>query len=522
MLAWALVQLPATPSYAAPELHQTAALADARDPTGQKAAAVADAILHAKVRKARTLRLIEPGRVLSGDPRTREEETLERSRAAFADGRRAYDALNLDEAIARLGQAVNLYQQTGPLLGDAEELLNALVYLGSALTLRGSADEGESTFVELLTIDPAHQLDGFPPAVMKTFENAAARIERAPTGSVEIYSTPPYGTVYLDGRFVGVTPVTLSDLVAGTHYLRIEKVGYTVHGAPLEISANQRITSQTRLRSMKKGVELRDVSARCTEEVLQEGMGGNLRTLSRMLVADTLIFISVTQSGNDASFTGGVFDVPTGTRITTERAVISVSSATFGTELDAYIGRLVKAAERGGTDEPEAGAGGGSESAFGLAPGGGTGSVGGFAQSGGGGAAYSGSMTNVPPGGATTQLEVKTSSEEYLGWTLIGLGAASVITGSVFGILAKGVHDDFQATSQASPDLRGISDTGKTDALVADICIGAGVGTAIGGTIILLIAHRSGPTPEELLRNPRTAFVPTDGGAIFSFGADLP
>src|SRR5688572_32967578 len=100
---------------------------------------MADAILRTRLEKAKTLRVVEPGRVLSGDPRTREEETLERARAAFSDGRRAYDALNLDEAIARLGQAVTLYQQTGPLLSDVEELQIALVYLGASLTLRGSA-----------------------------------------------------------------------------------------------------------------------------------------------------------------------------------------------------------------------------------------------------------------------------------------------------------------------------------------------------------------------------------------------
>src|SRR5215472_10386424 len=121
---------------ASSELQATAVFAVARDPSGQKAAAMADALLHTRAAKARSLRLIEPARVLSGDPRTREEETLERARAALADGRRAYDALSLDDAIARLGQAVNLYQQTGPLLGDSEELQISLVYLGAALTLR--------------------------------------------------------------------------------------------------------------------------------------------------------------------------------------------------------------------------------------------------------------------------------------------------------------------------------------------------------------------------------------------------
>ncbi|MCK6550104.1 PEGA domain-containing protein [Myxococcota bacterium] len=507
-----------------PELQATGVFAVARDPTGQKAAAVADALLRNRVAKSRALKLIEPARVLSGDPRTREEETLERARAAFTDGRRAYDSLNLDEAIARLGQAVNLYQQTGPLLGDVEELKNALQYLGAALTLRGSADEGESTFVELLTIDPQVQLDGFPPAVAKTFEGAAARIDKAATGSVEVFSTPPYAAVYVDGRFEGVTPLTLTDLVAGTHYLRIEKVGYTVHGAPLEVSPNQKITSQTRLRDMKRGVEVRDLGARSTEEVIANGMGGSLRSLARLLTADTLIFVAVSQSGNDATFTGGVFDASTGSRLTTERAVISATSATFGQELDGFVGRLVKAAERGqGEAATTSDPGGGSlDGAFGLKPGSGTGATGtgGTATTPG----YSGSVSPTLGTGVGTQpSQVQpTNPEVYLGWTLIGLGGASIITGAIFGGLALDAHADFKKTDQLSPDLKGLQDLGKRNALVGDICMGAGAVTAIGGTIILLIANRAGPTPEELVRAPRTAFIPVDGGGILTFEGVLP
>lgn len=509
----------------AAELSATAAFAVARDPSGQRAAAVADALLRTRAEKAKSLRLIEPARVLSGDPRTREEETLERARAAFADGRRAYDALNLDEAIARLGQAVNLYQQTGPMIGDVEELRNALNYLGAALTLRGSPDEGESTFTELLTIDPTFQLSGFPPAVEKAFEQASKRIEQAPNGSVEIYSTPPYAAVYLDGRFEGVTPVTLSDVLAGTHYLRIEKVGYTVHGAPLEISPNQKITSQTRLRSMKKGVELRDITARATEEVVAEGMGGSLRTLARMLTADTLIFVSVTQSGNDATFTGGVFDASTGTRLATERAVLSVAAQTFGSELDTFTQRLIAAAERTEVKEGGTAEGGNTGSGFGLSEGSGVGRSGSGSGTGGNysGGTVSGSMTPTGPNNSTTATVRPTPSEEYLGWTMIGVGSAAVVTGVVFGILAQTVHSDFKKTSQESPDLENIRNRGKTDALISDICVGAGVAAAIGGTIILLVSGSDEPTPEELLRNPRSAgIVPTEGGAILTFGTSFP
>lgn len=490
---------------AAGELRATAVFAVARDPSGQKAAAVANARLRTRVAAERDLRLIEPGRVLSGDPRTREEETLERARAALADGRRAYDALKLDDAIARLGQAVSLYQQTGPLLGDLEELQTALLYLGAALILRGSADEGESTFIELLTINPSFTIDGFPPTVVQVFERASTRIDERPAGTVEIYSTPPYAAVFIDGRFEGTTPFELEGLLAGTHYLRIEKLGYTVHGAPLDVSPNQRITSQTRLRSIKRGAELRDLAARAAEEVRQDGMGGALRTITRQLVADVLLFVTVTQSGRDATFTGGVFDGATGTRIATERTVLGVEGSTFDAELDAFLDRLLVAVRTGGPAGAEPGGSAGvsgepGTGAFGLGNGG-------------------GSNQAAPSYGAPNRAVVErpTPSEVYLGWTMVGLGTAAIITGVVFGILATTVHGDFSDTSQLSPDLADLQSRGKTNALVSDISWISGSALAIGGIVILLLDAYRAPGAAEVI-GPSVGVVPIEGGALMSVG----
>lgn len=487
------------------EIRATASFAVAQDPSGQRAAARVNAALGSRIAEADDLRAIEPARVFAGDPRTREEETLERARAALADGRRAYDALALDDAIARLGQSVSLYQQTGPLLGDLSEMKVALTYLGAALTLRGSADEGESTFVELLTLDPGQTLDGFPPTVQQIFERALARVDASPTGSVEIYSTPPYAAVFVDGRFEGVTPLTLPELVAGTHYVRLEKTGYTVHGAPLEVAPKQRITSQTRLRDIKSGAELRDLTSRAALEVGQDGMGGALRTLARKLLADSLVFVAVTQSGRDATLTGAVFDAKTGARVATERVVLGVDGADFDRELDEYVGRLLSAVRTGEAARP-------------------TPPSGGSAGDGAGGAAFGlggGSATAGSPYGVQQRAPEKTPSEVYLGWTLIGLGSAAVAVGAGFGISALVVHGDFRDTAQGSPDLQNIRDTGKRNALVADICLISGAALAVGGTAILLIANNREPSARELLQNPRAGLAPLEDGAVLSFGGDF-
>lgn len=514
----------------ADEIRATAALAVARDPSGQKAAATAAALLRERVKAAAGLRLIDPERLLSGDPRTREEETVERARVALADGRRAYDRMALDYSIARLGQAVELYEQAGPLLGDLDELATSLAYKAAALILRGSADEGESIFVELLTISPNYQLADFPGTVRRIFDRAIRRIDRAPAGSVEIYSTPPHAAVFMDGRYEGVTPLTLDDLVAGTHYLRIEKLGYEVHGAPLEVAQNQQITSQTRLRSIRRGVELRDLAARGARDIDRRadrrGMGGALRTITRNLNARRIIFIAVSQSGRDASFTGVVFDGPSQRRMATRRTVLAVDREIFERDLGRYLDRLVAAASAdltgtadidepppaGARDEP-------SDGAFGLAgprsdrPGAREAPIDREAPS---GSQRLGSDFEAP-----TRPEKETPIGTYVGWSLVGAGAATLITGGVFGVLALDTQSEFNDTPQNSPDVSDLQDTGNQQALVADVLYGVGGAMLVAGVTTLLVIELSEPSPSQLFEVEQAGLTPIDGGAVVSVGGSF-
>lgn len=516
----------------------TAAFAVPRDPSGQRAAAIVAAVLSERVAERARLRPIEPGRALSGDPRTREEETLARARTALADGRRVYDALNLDEAIARLGQAVSLYQQTGPLLGDLSELATSLAYLGAALTLRGSTDEGVSTFVELLTINPGYSMEGFPPTVAKMFEKAVDKLQKAAKGSVEIYSTPPYAEVFVDGSFRGVTPLTLKDLPGGTHYLRLEANGYVIHGAPLDVTPNQQITSQTRLVSVKNGAELRDLLSRASREVPGENMGGNLRQLARLLVADAMVVVSVSQSGKDATLVGAAFDAGAATRLMTERAVLDADGPGFQRDIAAMVDKLLTAIA-GDAPKPRAGGGGEGQQGggFGLTTGGGTGTTGAGTGSGGttaagGGAAGQGGAGSTPSAGTggtvAGQAPVIGPKKEGVkpgtiaGWVMVSAGGVAAGVGIGFGILTANTHRDYLNTSQASSDLPAIRNAGKNRALVADITLIGGLTLVAGGVVTLILSGRESGTPAEILGLNGAAIVPlADGGAMLSVEGSL-
>jgi hypothetical protein len=67
------------------------------------------------------------------------------------------------------------------------------------------------------------------------------RPRKAPTfvGSLSITSRPAGATVTLDGRVVGVTPLTLPEVAAGSHAVRLDLVGYRVWSASTQVTAGE-------------------------------------------------------------------------------------------------------------------------------------------------------------------------------------------------------------------------------------------------------------------------------------------
>lgn len=100
--------------------------------------------------------------------------------------------------------------------------------------------------------------------------------------------------------------------------------------------------------------------------------------------------------------------------------------------------------------------------------------------------------------GVSAQVE-PTHGTPVLAWTVVGVGAASMGVGAVFGLLALDAKSDFDAGATSDK-----ASTVETRALVADIALFGGAAVAVTGVILLLV-DGADAAPSE------TAWVPTLG-----------
>ncbi len=86
---------------------------------------------------------------------------------------------------------------------------------------------------------------GKDPASAKAAPPSAAAVAATATGGLVVESRPPGASVLVDGQHVGTTPLTLGDVRAGNHAIRIERDGYRIWTSGVNVAAGQqnRITA---------------------------------------------------------------------------------------------------------------------------------------------------------------------------------------------------------------------------------------------------------------------------------------
>jgi hypothetical protein len=122
----------------------------------------------------------------------------------------------------------------------------------------------------LITIALAALLAFLPGAAFAGPADASA----APAvGALSVASDPPGAAVYVDGRFAGQTPVSVTKLATGDHRVRVVKDGYLENGRTVSVSAKQPSAVQVKL--TRNTAANTDVASQVTGSTGSAGGGGS-------------------------------------------------------------------------------------------------------------------------------------------------------------------------------------------------------------------------------------------------------
>lgn len=160
-------------------------------------------------------------------PETR-SAAVARGTALVEEGAKAYAELESDVATDKLTEALATLRHELDGDGAMDAFVRALALLGSTFHQSGDTKRAEKIFRELVTVRPRYQLDPktFPPADLKLLQDVQDDLAFTPPGKLEIESGGLPAAVFVDGRFRGVTPLSLEGVNPGRHQVLRKRQGY--------------------------------------------------------------------------------------------------------------------------------------------------------------------------------------------------------------------------------------------------------------------------------------------------------
>jgi hypothetical protein len=169
-------------------------------------------------------------------------KTLKKARASLSD-------LEIDKGLSSAEQTVALLEQNVSALGPKglRLLVKSLTTLALAQFLKGLKSKASESLSRAVVFDPSlnYNKKRFPPQMKEMFDGVHFLVSELGRGSAVIKTTPSGAQVYVNGKFVGLSPVTAKGLIVGKNYVTARLLGYKTQTLPLEVAGPSKPSEKT-------------------------------------------------------------------------------------------------------------------------------------------------------------------------------------------------------------------------------------------------------------------------------------
>ncbi len=146
---------------------------------------------------------------------------VKEARALIDAGKKQTEELRFDDAAKTLKQAADLLTTPG-IQVDLPTLSECYLAWAVAAFRADATRVAQDALTNLARLDPLLTLgDAYPPVFVREWDKAKRRLEKITRSSLVIEG-PSGSTVFLDGKDLGMVPVTEEGLPLGWHHVRVE------------------------------------------------------------------------------------------------------------------------------------------------------------------------------------------------------------------------------------------------------------------------------------------------------------
>lgn len=257
------------------------------------------------------------------------KEASDEGDALVAAGKEAYDNLDLDGAVQKLTDGA-LFFVKHPTLSQPKKLAEVFFFLAAAELQNGKKGPAGKDFYRAAVLDPELKPDTkiFGSDVLKAF-NAAKSETHGKKGLVLIDSQPSGATIELDGKPIGVTPLTAMELSAGRHHVRALKPGFHQAASFPDVKNSEDLDVKLTLEPLPTYATWLDVANKLIgrQGFDTQKLPSNASSLASGMGARFLVLVQVTTvRGISSEAEAQVWDTDTGDRLREVKFIVEDAS----------------------------------------------------------------------------------------------------------------------------------------------------------------------------------------------------
>lgn len=284
------------------------------------------------VKLVRLKRSGEAASVVNPTP-ARDQSQLNRASQSAAEAAAALDTGDFTLAITKFHEAIDLEKAQHPYV-KFSDLRQQFIGLAVASFQLGEEDEGIRYLEAAARIDPTTRLDSkkLPPIFVRTFDDVLRQLKEQPKAALTVDCSVPGSKVLLDGRDIGATPLNRSDLLSGTHYLKIvPPQGTIVWAQSVDLISGQQAKVSAKIDLI--GGALDEIDRELSANQLTQSVVQRAAELARHAQATHVVLGGIHQEKDGIAVTSYLLSVGEKTVCPIERALFDPGMMSAGIEL---------------------------------------------------------------------------------------------------------------------------------------------------------------------------------------------
>lgn len=440
-------------------------------------------------------------------------------------GRAAYDTLELDAAVLQLNGAIARYERFPGYVQDFRKVAEAMMLVGATHILRGDDKLGVRRLQQAIAVYPQVEPDPriFNPGMRNVFQASLTKARARGAGSFSLTSNPSYAEAYVNGKFVGTTPLALDKLSEGRHWVRLEKDGFRAWGKVVDIKGHAETAETAQLQPTSHYedydnlVEMACKRLPAPAEAEKAGARSEvLEQLGELCGAEEAFVLQVRLDGERVQVQAYQYNLAGRRVVRAGEHVFAYDTRieVYEREVTALLHHLFSANDASDDRLSDTKGGRGPKIAKGA-----DGPVDKDKQK--ADAAAAASTEGLMHAGQATCLWGMSCKTLKVTGVAVGLGAGGALmaAGGVHWFLAKRDHNTYRTLPQTADDSPTLMAQGKNYALRGDVLFGIGAGFAAAGLAALMFWDPVPSAVDVLEHNaPKTALrvLPAPGGGMVS------